>query len=538
MTWICYVGIELSAATQRILLSIEIITLALFAVVALVKVYAGGAGRRRSHIGLDWFSPFGLPGGSSALIDGVLLGVFIYWGWDSGVCVNEESEDSANGPGKAAVLSTLLLVLIYVVVAAAAQAYAGTEGLSHNKTTSSAPSAARCFGSPLDKLLIITVLTSASASTQTTILPTARTTLSMARFGAIPKAFGRIHPRYLTPDVSTLAMGGVSLVWTLFIINVSQNVLGDSITGLGFQIAFYYGLTGFACAIYYRQELFKSARNFFMVGVVPFLGGLMLTGIFVKAFIDNKTQRDTAYYTAACSGSGPPDAIGVGLLLFGAVLMVFANFVYPQFFRRKPETAPTGLPRASRQRACRRHGDARMRARGVRRLDGEIVVGYDGTECAKAALDEAVDLAKELGDKVVIVFGYAPGGYGGGEVPTQREAVEELGEKVTEEAHERAAAGVEHEIEMVNEHGAEALSDVANKRDARMIVVGTTASRRSRGRSSGRPPTSCSTIAEAPGARRPRLGPGGPAYRPEVAPDARACAAPRKTKTGCGAPAP
>ena len=88
----------------------------------------------------------------------------------------------------------------------------------------------------------------------------------------------------------------------------------------------------------------------------------------------------------------------------------------------------------------------------------EIVVGYDGTEGAKAALDKAVEFAKDLGDKVVIVFGYAPGGYGGGEVPTHREAVKEIGEKVTEEATEVVtAAGVEHEVELVNEHGVEAL---------------------------------------------------------------------------------
>ena len=84
------------------------------------------------HIGLSWFSPFGIPGGTTALVDGVLLGVFIYWGWDSGVCVNEESDDSANGPGKAAVMSTILLVLIYVIVAAAAQAFDGPAFLSHN----------------------------------------------------------------------------------------------------------------------------------------------------------------------------------------------------------------------------------------------------------------------------------------------------------------------------------------------------------------------------------------------------------------------
>ena len=174
-------------------------------------------------------------------------------------------------------MSTILLVLIYVVVATAAQAYAGTTFLKHHGDDVLSALGGPVLGSPLDKILIIAVLTSASASTQTTILPTARTTLSMARFGSIPKIFGRIHPRYLTPDVSTLVMGAVSLIWTLVIINVSQNVLSDSITGIGFGIAFYYGLTGFACVVYYRKELFKSLKNFIMVGVAPFLGGAMLT---------------------------------------------------------------------------------------------------------------------------------------------------------------------------------------------------------------------------------------------------------------------
>ena len=103
----------------------------------------------------------------------------------------------------------------------------------------------------------------------------------------------------------------------------------------------------------------------------------------------------------------------------------------------------------------------------------EIVVGYDGTRGAKAALAKAVEFAEDLGDRIVIVFGYAPGGYGGGEVPTHREAVKELGEKVTQEANEVVtAAGVEHEVELLNESGAEALNGVATKRKARMIVVG------------------------------------------------------------------
>ncbi len=338
MTWICYTGIELSARTQYVLLTAEVIILGVFCAVALGHVYIGHQG---TPIELFWFSPFGLPGGWSALIDGVLLGVFIYWGWDSGVCCNEESQDSASGPGKAAVMSTLLLVLIYVAVSASAQAFAGTIFLKHHGDDVLSALGGDVFGTPWDKLLIIAVLTSASASTQTTILPTARTTLSMARFGAIPKAFGRIHPRHLTPDVSTLAMGGISLVWTLIIINVSQNVLGDSISALGFQIAFYYGITGFACAFFYRRELTKSARNFFMAGVVPFVGGLMLTGIFIKALIDYNKVENT--YAGKFLGFGVPVAIGVGMLLVGVLVMVIANFAYPQFFKRKSETAQPGI---------------------------------------------------------------------------------------------------------------------------------------------------------------------------------------------------
>ena len=341
MTWICWVGIELSARTQYFLLAAEIAALALFAAVALAKVYFGDPGG--FHVQADWFNPFTLHGGITALVDGVLLGVFIYWGWDSGVCVNEESRDSANGPGRAAVMSTILLVLIYVVVATAAQAYAGTTFLKHHGDDVLSALGGPVLGSPLDKILIIAVLTSASASTQTTILPTARTTLSMARFGSIPKIFGRIHPRYLTPDVSTLVMGAVSLIWTLVIINVSQNVLSDSITGIGFGIAFYYGFTGFACVVYYRKEIFKSLKNFIMVGVAPFLGGAMLTFIFVKAFLDYKTTSTDVNYSGGFLGVGTPVAIGVGGLLIGVVVMVFANIAYPKFFKRKWETAEPGV---------------------------------------------------------------------------------------------------------------------------------------------------------------------------------------------------
>lgn len=60
-------------------------------------------------------------------------------------------------------------------------------------------------------LLLLTVSVSALSSTHTTILPTARGTLSMAVYEAIPKRFASVHPRYMTPAFGTIVMGPPSV---------------------------------------------------------------------------------------------------------------------------------------------------------------------------------------------------------------------------------------------------------------------------------------------------------------------------------------
>jgi amino acid transporter len=333
MTLICYRGIELSARVQTFLLSLEIVTLAAFVVVALIKVYANSPAHS-IHVSASWFNPFDL--GWGALIDGVLLGIFIYWGWDSGVAVNEESRDRNHGPGRAAVVSTLILLLIYVLVTAAAQSYRGPGFLSNNSSDVLNALGKGVFGSPLYKLLIICVLTSASASTQTTILPTARTTLSMAKWRAIPQAFGRIHPRFLTPSFSTLLMGGLSIVWTIALLafNPNQNVLGDTISALGFSVCFYYGFTGLACALYFRRELLKSFRNFVFAGVIPLVGGGMMGYVGVKAFSYYNTAGNN--YSKALIGIQTPILVGIGGLILGIVLMFASWPFFHEYFRRRP----------------------------------------------------------------------------------------------------------------------------------------------------------------------------------------------------------
>jgi nucleotide-binding universal stress UspA family protein len=104
---------------------------------------------------------------------------------------------------------------------------------------------------------------------------------------------------------------------------------------------------------------------------------------------------------------------------------------------------------------------------------GAVVVGFDGSDCAHAALDTAVELARQFGDRLLIVFGAGPPGNVGEEVREHRRAIEEFGERVTGEAVERAKdGGVEVELIVSPDRAHEALRKTADERSARFIVVG------------------------------------------------------------------
>ena len=196
--------------------------LLVLSVTALVRIGTGHHRRQSVHPSLSWLNPLHV-WGFQAFISGLILMLFIYWGWDTAVSVNEETKDKNKTPGQAAIISTVLLLITYAIVIFSVLAFAGIGstgiGLANTGNSSDVLSVlgGAIFGSGglgtfLSRLLILMVLTSAAASTQTTILPTARTTLSMAAYKALPAARSpRSIPRYLTPTVSTIVMGVVSI---------------------------------------------------------------------------------------------------------------------------------------------------------------------------------------------------------------------------------------------------------------------------------------------------------------------------------------
>ncbi|MET7301927.1 APC family permease [Embleya sp. NPDC005575] len=371
MTWICYVGIELSANLQKVLLTIEVVVLIALGLTALWKVYLGSAPDGSTHIGWSWFNPFEIDS-IDALTKGVLAAIFIYWGWDTAVSINEETADAKRTPGRAAVISTVLLLLIYVLISTSALAFAGAgdtgNGLANPDNSGDVLSGLGSsvfgtagFGWFMAKLLVFMVLTSSAASTQTTILPTARTALSMAAHRAIPEKFARVHNRNLVPTWSTVGMGIASVAFYVAITRVSTNVLTDSIGSIGLAIAFYYGITGFTCVWFYRHVLTRSRRDLITKGIMPGLGGALLTYFFIDACI---VYADKDYGTTYWTLPFPPHwqlggvfLTGIGALLLGAVLMLAYRFLQPAFFRgetlpravatREPLSTPAGPPTGS-----------------------------------------------------------------------------------------------------------------------------------------------------------------------------------------------
>ena len=351
MTYICYIGIEISARVQYALLAVELAVLAMFSLVALFKVYTDNAVAGVSlHPALSWFNPFDIKS-SSALATGLLLAVFIYWGFDTAVSINEETKDARRTPGRAAVIATVVLLIVYVLVTVATQAFAGdgTKGIGLGNPNNAddvfsvlgrAVFGDSAFGTFAVHLLILMVLSSAAASTLTTILPTARTTLSMGVHKAIPDKFARVSARYMTPTWSTIGMGLASIAFYVLLTAVSTDVLGDTIASIGLLIAFYYGMTGFTAPVFFRRVLTRSPKDFIERGLIPFLGGLILLGAFLQAVHDYWLVGPDADSTTSWRMPFPPHweiggifLTGVGALLLGVVLMLITWAVMPPFFR-------------------------------------------------------------------------------------------------------------------------------------------------------------------------------------------------------------
>lgn len=342
-TAISYRGMTATKGVQYTLVGLQLVVLALFVAMAVQKANSGEFASSLDF-SWSWLNPFAVQS-FGAFTAGLSLSIFMFWGWDTCLTANEETIGSEKTPGRASLIAMVVLVGSYLATAIAAQMAVGSGdsglGLANPDTSDNvfAALAGPVMGPGLGVLLFIAVLASAAASLQTTFIPVARTVLAMSTYEALPASYARVHPRFRTPGKATVTAGVATGVFYTVMTLVSEHVLVDTIYALGLMICFYYALTAFACAWYFRADLTRSVRDLVFKGLFPVVGGILLTAVFGKTLYD---MWDPAYGSgSAVFGVGSVFVIGVGLLLLGVVLMLVMQRRSPAFFRGEVLTKET-----------------------------------------------------------------------------------------------------------------------------------------------------------------------------------------------------
>ncbi len=342
MAYIAYRGLQIAAWMQTVLVILQYIALALISVAAFWAVFGGSAPEGSLTPEMSWFLPTGLS--FSQLIQGVLLCTFLYWGWDAILSINEETKDPEKTPGRAALIATVILLVGYLVVTTATISYAGLgeEGIGLNNASIQddilAPLADSLIGTPGMLFVVFVTLLSVMASAQTTILPTARGTLAMGVYKALPARFASVHPKFMTPGFSTFVTCAIGIAFYIVMSIISDNVLAATIESIALAISLYYAIVAFACTWYFRKELFLTFKDTLFKLIFPVLGGAMLMIAFFASAV-NMASPD--YDGTTLLGVGTTFVVGIGSILVGVVLMIIYSFIAPPFFRGEVLKADT-----------------------------------------------------------------------------------------------------------------------------------------------------------------------------------------------------
>lgn len=333
-TLISYRDMKTTQKLQYWLVGFQVAVLLLFSIAALVEV-ANGNAFDATAIDLSWFNPFAVESFSS-FAAGLSLSIFIFWGWDVTLTMNEETRGSEKTPGRAATITVVVIVVLYLLIAVSLIAYAGVGGGEFGLGNPDIQDnvffhlAGPILG-PLAVLVSIAVLTSSASSLQSTFVSPARTLLAMGHYGALPEQFARVSPRFFTPGYATIVSAVVASVFYAVMRFVSENVLWDTITALGMMICFYYGITAFAAVWFFRRVWFRSVRNFVFTLLSPLVGGVILGVLFFTTLIDS---MDPEYGSGShVFGLGLVFVLGMVVLLTGVAIMIWQAIRRPAFFR-------------------------------------------------------------------------------------------------------------------------------------------------------------------------------------------------------------
>ncbi|WP_301102849.1 APC family permease [Propionivibrio sp.] len=296
-------GIKPTSYTQVLMTGIEVGVLVVVIIAALIQF-----GKNPVHdFSWRWFSPGEFT--PTLFATGALTALFFFWGWDVTLNLNEETRDASSAPGRGAVAAMIIVLLLFMTFALAVLFVLSDAEVEQSSTNVVFALADKLFPRPWSYLAVIAVMLSSVGTLETSILQFTRTMYAKGRDGALHPRYAILHKSWRTPWVATAVIVGFGLVLLFFSsyfpsINL---IIKDSVNAIGFQVAFYYGLTGYACAWHFRAEACRGPVPFLLLLLWPASSATFL--VFVAGYSIPTFDLVTVL-------------IGIGGIAFGVVPMV------------------------------------------------------------------------------------------------------------------------------------------------------------------------------------------------------------------------
>jgi amino acid transporter len=268
-------GIKPTSYTQVVMTVVEL--------GVLVLVIAASAIKYASHpahpLSWHWFSLAAFT--PSTFASGALTALFFFWGWDVTLNLNEETRDASQAPGRGAVVAMVVVLLLFITFVIACQLVLSDAEIERSSTNVVFALADRLFPRPWSYMAVLAVMLSTVGTLETSILQFTRTMYAKGRDGALHPRYAVLHKSWRTPWVATavITLVGLALLFASSYFPSLGLLIKDSVNAIGFQVACYYSLAGFACAWHFRATAFKSLESAVFLFLWPVASSVFLVFI-------------------------------------------------------------------------------------------------------------------------------------------------------------------------------------------------------------------------------------------------------------------
>ena len=267
-------GIKPASYLQLLMTAVELIILLAIIIAGLLQINTHSMHEFSWHwFSLGDFSP-------QSFASGALIAIFLYWGWDVTLNLNEETKEARHTPGWGAFWSVLMIVFLLASFVVTTLVVLSDQEILAAGTNIIFTIADKLFPRPWSYLAVLCVMLSTIGTLETSILQFTRTLFAKGRDGVLNPRYAVLHPSWSTPWVATLVIWAFGLIF-LLLSSFSFTVyalMKDSVNAVSFQVAFYYSLTGFACAWYYRF-MWKNLKELIVYVIWPILSAAFLVFI-------------------------------------------------------------------------------------------------------------------------------------------------------------------------------------------------------------------------------------------------------------------